>query len=316
MPATMTHQMFALNIIDALKETYPILGDKTNILLLATQGPDPFFFYRTLPWQHAKDTQRIRNIGGMLHHQNPSENLHKLYLTAKKSNDDDLIAYMIGAIMHYILDKYVHPYVFSCSGFSEDGSLQPPYHIYHSHMETLMDIALKTHWKFKIKNLHPAKNITLNKKVLLKIDELYRQSYPEVVVSKDFYKAAKDMQHVYAFVFDRFAVKRKLIKLFLGKHSHAYAITHPTSLQGEEDVDVLNTKHLTWYHTETRDASNEDVMMLMARAKKDMIEIIHEIFSGSVDFSKWTNGINYDGLTHTGKHTHQTALFPLWRVSQ
>ena len=197
-----------------------------------------------------------------------------------------------------------------------EGQLDPPYHIYHSHMETLMDVALKNKHNIHIKKIHPAKNMKLKKQLLYKIDHLYHQSYPEFVTSKDFYKAAKDMYRVYAFVFDTYSIKRKLIKLLLGKHAHAYAITHPISLKGEEDMDVLNLNHRTWYHTETNEASTEDVIMLMNRAKKDMIQIIHDIVNNKIDFFKWTQEINYDGLTQTGTHTYQSSLFSLWRKSQ
>lgn len=316
MPATMTHQMFALNIIDTLKNEYPLLLEKKHILMLATQGPDPFFFYRTLPWQHAKDTKRIRMHGSILHHQTPAINLTKLYTSAKTMNDDDVFAYMIGAVMHYILDKYVHPYVFSTSGFSEDGSLGHPYEVYHSHMETLMDVALRHHKKIQKSDLHPAKKIQLKRELLLKIDHLYVNAYPDLVKPKDYYKAAKDMVRLYRFVYDSFGFKRKLFALLMGKTSHAYAISHPPTLKGEELLDVLNMSKNEWYHTETNQASQDDVLMLMEKAKKDMIKMIHSMMKGDIDFQVWTQDINYDGLSSTGTHTYQTDVFPLWRKSQ
>jgi len=316
MPATMTHQLFAKEIIELVKTTFPLLKKKEHLLMLATQGPDPFFFYQTLPWQHAKDAHKVRGIGSYLHHHKPAKQLKKLYDIAKSMDDEDVYAYMIGAIMHYILDKHVHPYVFSRSGFASNGMLTPPFNIYHSHMETLIDVALIQKKKVPAVSVHPARNIHLPKHTLKKIDTLYLKAYPDIVSEDDFLHAATDMHKVYSFLYDRFGIKRNLLRLFFGKASQAFASSHPKTLRSFENKDVLNVSHISWRHTETGDSSNEDVLQLFERAKEDMLHILSMIKEDHIDFEAWTQDINYDGLTSQGKHTYQTMMFPLWRVSQ
>lgn len=316
MPATMTHQQFAKEVYESVKDFFPQLKKHEHVLMLATQGPDPFFFYQALPWQFAKDANRIRGIGSYLHHVKPASKLKKLYETAVALDDEEVYAYMIGAMMHYVLDKHVHPYVFSRSGFNSQGELTPPYHIYHSHMETLMDIALMKKKGVSTSSLHPAKNIKLSQSILKKIDTLYAKAYPDLVSQGDYVKAAKDMYKVYAFLYDRFGIKRAILRLFFGKKSQAFASSHPPKLKGFEQKDVLNLNHISWRHTETGDDYKDDVLTLFNRAKEEMIEVIKRIQNGTIDFDVWTKDINYDGLTSQGKHTYQTLMFPLWRVSQ
>ena len=316
MPATMTHQLFAKEVIQSVEETFPLLKEKEHILMLATQGPDPFFFYQTLPWQKAQDSSRIRNIGSFLHHQTTAIQLQKLYDAALTLKDDDVYAYMIGALMHYILDKHVHPYVFSRSGFTNQGTLTKPYNIYHSHMETLIDVALIKEKKVHASQLHPAKNIKLSETILRKIDALYVKAYPDFVQPQDFFKSAKDMYKVYQTLYDGLGFKRTLLRIFLGKKSQAFATSHPRKLKGFERKDVLNLSHIEWRHTETGMSSEEDVIMMIERAKKEMLDILSSIQKQHIDFDSWTKNINYDGLTSEGKHTYHTLMFPLWRVSQ
>ena len=124
MPATMTHQLFAQTIINLHPRFKNITDDMFKVLMLATQGPDPFFFYGMHPFIKRQDKKRVQGIGSKLHHEDPAKNLKDLLDHAFNdvSKDKDIkVNYALGALMHYVLDRHVHGYVFSISGFDEDG---------------------------------------------------------------------------------------------------------------------------------------------------------------------------------------------------
>lgn len=309
MPATMTHQVFALEIIDQAIHLN-LLQTHRDILMLATQGPDPFFFYSMLPWQKQEDKKRIHQIGSTLH-KHAANHLEKLYEAALNSKDDGVIAYMIGAVMHYMLDAKVHPYVYARSGFDKNGQLTPPYNQYHSHMETLIDVAICKYKNIKPHRVHPAKNIKLPDEVITKIDKLYVSAYPDFIQPGDYKKALKDMQRIYTILYDAIGIKRALIRLFFTKKSHPYATSHPPRLRGNEKIDILNVTHQMWCYPENGKTSDASVLDLFVQAKEVMMTFLKQYEKGQVDFVSLTQGINYDGLTKDGKHTHQSLIFPL-----
>jgi hypothetical protein len=309
MPATMTHQMFAIDVIKQSKS--PLLKRYESILMLATQGPDPFFFYGMLPWKTPKDKNRIQGIGSFLHQHNPNKHLHMLLDKAKSSQNELNIAYALGAIMHYILDKHVHPYVFSKSGFDASGKLTKPYNIYHSYMETLMDVALSKEIGMSHIQLHPYKNIRIHKRDLKQIDTLYAETYKDLCQKNDYFKATQDMQRIYHIVYDRFGIKRKLLKVFLGKHTHPFAVSHPKHLIHEEAKDVLNLSNLPWRHPESGNESTESVLDLFQHALSEMLHIIDKFQGGTLDHSYHFGDISYDGMNAHQTMKYQTMMFPL-----
>lgn len=309
MPATMTHQMFALEVIKKSKSTF-LLTHK-HILTLATQGPDPFFFYGMMPWHTPKDAKDIQYMGAYFHKNDPQKHLHALYKRACLKQNDTLKAYAIGAIMHYILDKHVHPYVFSKSGFDAMGKLSKPFIIYHSQLEVLMDVALLKHLSFRAKDVHPIKGIQIPKKNLDDIDELYSETYPEVCLRGWFKSSVKDMVSIYKFVYDGFGIKRNIFRLLFGKVGHAFVISHPVALKHKENKDVLNLSHVMWRHPETGESLSDSVLDLFERALDEMLLIIKHIESNTFDESYVLGDISYDGM-HEGKvMTYQTMMFPI-----
>jgi hypothetical protein len=308
-PATMTHQMFALEVIKRSKSTF--LASHKDTLTLATQGPDPFFFYGMLPWHTKKDALDIQHLGSYFHKNDPEKHLHALYAHAVLKQKDKLKAYAIGAMMHYILDKHIHPYVFSKSGFDASGQLSKPYIIYHSQLEVLMDVALLKQLSYKAKDVHPVKGIQIKKHLLDDIDLLYNETYPDVCKRGYFKSAVDDMVTIYKVVYDRFGLKRKLFRRIFGKTGRPFVISHPVSLKHKENKDVLNLSHVMWRHPETGASYQESVVDLFFRAIEEMLLIIKHMESNTFDSSYKLGDISYDGMHKNKVMTYQTMMFPI-----
>jgi len=315
MPATMTHQLFAQTIINIHPRFKNLSKDMFKVMMLATQGPDPFFFYGMHPLFKRKDKKRVQQTGSNLHHGDPAKNLKALLDNAfmdKTSNKETKIHYALGALMHYVLDRHIHAYVFSISGFDHEGKLSHPYNVYHSYSETLIDIEILQYKKEPITKFHPKKNIDIGVKKIIAIEELYMDTYKDMVIQDDFKKAVNDMIFIYKTVYDRFGIKHFLLKLFLGKHAQAFAASHPRKLNKKEiKVDVLNLNKHPWVHPENHKEYKTTVIDMFDFAIKDVLQLLDDIEHQSLDLKMYANNINYDGMTIGHKMLHHSLRFPL-----
>ena len=277
----MTHQLFAQTIIQTEARFNNISKDMYKVMMLATQGPDPFFFYGMHPFKKRQDKKRVQSIGSFLHHHDPAKHLEILIQQAFKDTSqykDTKIFYALGALMHYVLDRHVHAYVFSISGFDTSGQLTYPYNVYHSYCETLMDVALLNKKHQSVKNVHPKKNIDVAINDLNAIQELYQASYKDLVQDHDFIHATQDMIAIYKTVYDRFGIKRVLLKTLLGKHSQAFAASHPKKLSKKEKaLDVLNINGSPWQHPEHNQTNQTSVLHMFDAAISDMKKLLSDL---------------------------------------
>ncbi|MDA0872017.1 MAG: hypothetical protein O2987_04010 [Firmicutes bacterium] len=315
MPATMTHQLFAQTIINLHPRFNNLSKEMFNIMMLATQGPDPFFFYGMHPLIKREDKKRVQNIGNRLHHEDPAKNLKALLdhaFNESSKNKEIKVHYALGALMHYVLDRHVHAYVFSISGFDQDGQLSHPYNVFHSYSETLIDVAILKHKNEKVFKFHPKKNIQLPHHVLEVIQELYQHTYPDLVMKEDFIKAARDMVSIYRTVYDRYGIKHALLKLFLGKNAQAFAASHPRKLSKKEHfIDVLNLNKKGWVHPEHNTEEKTTVIEMFEAATKDMLALLEQIDKNILDLEGYAKNKSYDGMTIGKKMRYQSLRFPL-----
>lgn len=315
MPATMTHQIFAQEIMKEHAFFKDINKDMFKVMMLATQGPDPFFFYGMHPLKKRQDVNRIQQIGSYLHHEDPAKNLSQLLKHAfTNSNKDQEVRkyYALGALMHYVLDRHVHAYVFSISGFDEKGNLSHPFNVYHSYCETLIDIEIKSYMSVSSTKLHPKKNIDISRYHTEVIQSLYQATYPNLVLDNDFIHAKEDMVAIYHTVYDRLGLKRALLKLFLGSNAHAFAAAHPRHLsKKEKKIDVLNLKHRSWVHPEDNSPHQTSVIDMFLEAKNDMLLLMDQILKGDFDLKSYCQNRSYDGMSIGKKMQYQSLRFPL-----
>ncbi|OFK24832.1 hypothetical protein [Olsenella sp. HMSC062G07] len=112
MPAVLTHDFFG-------RDAYPLAADALGLLSLAqhdafmlgSQGPDPLFYLRVVPRVKARDL-----AGGQMHHQRPAlllASLHDALSMLSRPERGVGVAYAAGFLCHYLLDRSVHPLVFS-----------------------------------------------------------------------------------------------------------------------------------------------------------------------------------------------------------
>jgi hypothetical protein len=120
MPNVWAHFIFGQQVLERLGEMIFCQDEHCkNMFNLGCQGPDFLFYHRFLPWQRSK---ALNQMGTEMHNRHCGPVIMTL-LDAVQGRDagsrkpDDAVVYALGFVLHHILDRHVHPYVFSKSGF-------------------------------------------------------------------------------------------------------------------------------------------------------------------------------------------------------
>lgn len=109
------------------------LGDKPwrTAFQLGCQGPDFLFYHHYLPWHPSTPLNRL---GTLQHNARCGPFLLSLFEEVRgRPFADPTVAYVLGFLLHHVLDRHLHPFVFSLSGFRK---------WHHQRFETAMDAAV------------------------------------------------------------------------------------------------------------------------------------------------------------------------------
>jgi len=130
MPNVWAHIQFGREVLHDLRVERPMaIHEWKTAFQLGCQGPDFLFYDRYLPWQTG-DTA-LNKLGALMHAQRCGPFLLSLLEESRaRPADDPAAAYSLGFLLHHILDRHLHPFVFSRSGFRK---------WHHQFYETAMD---------------------------------------------------------------------------------------------------------------------------------------------------------------------------------
>jgi hypothetical protein len=117
MPNIWTHNWFGDKVIEQSQLIQLANNaDNNNVYHLGCQGPDFLFYHHFLPWQRAS---AMNKLGSKLHSEFCGPVLLDMVKTLKEQQakpNDGLTHYVFGFMMHHVLDRNMHPYVFCKSG--------------------------------------------------------------------------------------------------------------------------------------------------------------------------------------------------------
>ncbi|WP_219838524.1 zinc dependent phospholipase C family protein [Paenibacillus sp. R14(2021)] len=120
MPNIWTHFIFGQRCLEALgEETLIAIPARRRMFNMGCQGPDFLFYHHFLPWQ--KD-RTMTKLGNDMHAQHCGPVLMDLldsvdHLPDRDTAKENALVYALGFLLHHLLDRVMHPYVFSRSGF-------------------------------------------------------------------------------------------------------------------------------------------------------------------------------------------------------
>lgn len=210
MPNVWTHIIFGQEALRAAGRTEWLEREADKKLFhWGCQGPDPLFYYRFfLPWSKDK---RMYILGELMHEEHCGPFLMELLRRAGARGGQRLKPYAAGFLLHHILDRNAHPYIFAKSGFKAWN---------HQRLEIILDTLVAG----KLRGIHTWKEpvwreLALKKdsSVLLEVSSqlsgLAAQFYPEASAGVDirqWEESFRDMLAALKLFHDPSGVKRVL----------------------------------------------------------------------------------------------------------
>lgn len=135
MPAAQDHYRFCLAVLG-------MPAGWTGPETLGTHGPDPFFFFGQLPWKPRLHKIKARALADWMHSSAPADIFVPLARALDSLQTGPLKSlawrFFHGLVLHYLLDRCVHPYVFYQTGFPLDGQDSGPFAVDHGRFESAM----------------------------------------------------------------------------------------------------------------------------------------------------------------------------------
>lgn len=259
MPNVWAHLLFGQQALRQLgRESMIGSKENRNAFHLGCQGPDFLFYHNFWPWQTSK---HMNALGSEMHsrHCGPVL-LDMLRCVRGRTLSDPAAAYVMGFVLHHVLDRNAHPFVFYKSGFKKWN---------HQRYEIIMDtlIARKLAgietWKTPVwKEIETGGDFPEG--IVDMFEAVVRKHYPEHASSirrEDWNKANRDMIQAQRLFHDPSGVKRVItfnqIEPFLFKRDNA-------------PLDYLNEAREPWHcPTDPNEWHNESVWDLWDMALED-----------------------------------------------
>lgn len=118
MPNIWAHFIFGEEVL-AARGIQSIVNAKEarHLFRMGCQGPDFLFYHNFLPWRTGK---AMNHLGSAMHTEHCGDVLMDL-IEGVSTRDlaDPSVLYVLGFMLHHVLDRNVHPYVFYRSGFKK-----------------------------------------------------------------------------------------------------------------------------------------------------------------------------------------------------
>ncbi|MBW7474482.1 zinc dependent phospholipase C family protein [Paenibacillus oenotherae] len=271
MPNIWTHLIFGQKVMELIGEKQLISApEHLRMFNMGCQGPDFLFYHHFLPWQKDKT---MNKLGSEMHNRQCGPvMMHLLDSVSSRSlppaTADPALVYALGFVLHHILDRNMHPYVFSRSGFRKWD---------HQRFEVMMDtlivrklLGLET-WKTQVwREIN--NNGILPETIIDAFEQATAIYYPELAprVRRDYWQGAiRDMIRAQRLFYDPRGIRRVLT--FGQIEPLVYKRNMPA-------LDILNESRSPWLDpVEGKKKNNESVWDLWDEAIEDGISVIAAI---------------------------------------
>lgn len=170
-----------------------------NLFLLGCQGPDIYYYLK-----FAVETNPP-NLGQLIHKDKTKDVFKKVFIFLKDNNQLYLKSYIYGCILHYILDKNIHPYIDSKIDYN------------HKRLEANIDTYIIDKYLNKsIFSLDSSSILRVNKNhrnILILYKNIAKDVFNIPFVSEDYYKSISHFRIFHKVVNQKNIFLRKIIAL-------------------------------------------------------------------------------------------------------
>ena len=279
MPNIWAHFIFGQEVVKAVGGTSSLLQPPLrNVFNLGCQGPDFLFYHNYLPWKRDK---RMTKLGSAMHScQCGPMLLEMVSLVKGRDVEEPSVVYVLGFLMHHVLDRNMHPYVFYKSGFRKWD---------HQRFEVAMDtLIVRQKLGLETSEEQVVKHFSIGKEGLAAIVPIVReasmQCYPELMEKAkpaDWQQAFLDMMQAQKLFHDPSGLKRVLT--FGQMEPMVYK-------RNVADVDYLNEARKEWRHPamqeQTSTLSVWDMWELALEDGEAVMRAALAVILGGANYSK------------------------------
>ena len=302
MPSVLTHYGFNKEVID---ENLSFLKGNEDVYMVGAQGPDPFFFYGIIPFIKTINPKNVRAYGSKLHKLEPSEVFAFFFQYANNSERKDILySYILGAGLHYILDRKVHPYVYYKTGFSNEPKLKRKYFVDHTLFETNLDVLLME-TRFNGYKVTAFESIKCDINKIEIVSKMYGELAKKVVLDdkiddNSFKNSYEHMRKIEKLLYSKSGTKKKIVGALL-KNTPLNTMMHPKKVKDDSKIDYMNLKKSEWKDPATCVSYNKSLLELIDEAKGDAkiwFSIVEQASKGNYSLAKlkeFTKEKIYDG---------------------
>ncbi|GMK47726.1 hypothetical protein PghCCS26_48560 [Paenibacillus glycanilyticus] len=267
MPNVWAHLIFGQKVLDQLQESGLTASEPLRRLFyMGCQGPDFLFYHRFLPWQGQSP---MIQLGSDMHNRDCGPVLMKLLdsvagRSAEARQPDPAVVYALGFVLHHVLDRHMHPLVFSRSGFRKWD---------HQRYEVMMDtIIARRQWGIETWKTPVWRKIDIGGRlpeaVVKAFQAITGSFYPElapVVREEDWNNAVRDMIRAQRLFHDPTSIKRSV----------TFGQIEPFVFRKQVPYDVLNEAGTPWIDPSDKNLiRNETAWTLWNHAMEDALLVI------------------------------------------
>lgn len=299
MPDPVTHHVFGRQVLSLLSEK-PAAAVELPIFDRATQGPDP---WSTIGFFGGKYKQ-YANRSGLMHKSEAGAFLIALAQEAKRDMSLPTFSVLAGAICHYTLDRYTHPYII-CKGGEYDGTVQTRDQSGgHVRLERAIDsyyirqIYRKVPWHFSI-----PRQILQCKQYPEFLREPLNVAYREVYGWENAFDLINiSLRHerlFYGLMQDPLGIVHYLLRPVSGGKTNYCIYSFYRRDADSASLDYLNLNRAPWHHPfDPSVVSTASFLDLFEQAKQEAVTMIQGVChwivgEGAVDLRQLFGNYNY-----------------------
>lgn len=315
MPGCLTHWLFGTAALEGAPQW---ALQNRSIVLAASAGTDPFFFYGRVPWRKRSRVSDASDFGTSFHNGHPRIFFKALFDSASAlpmQSGDAAFAMVLGLLYHWQLDRHAHPYMYSRSGFNGDGNLDEFWTGRHARFETVADAAFARAQVLINPTLHippPFHAMLLDDSIARPLSVWLASVFPQALLPEMWRDSLSDMHTIYRFLSDRNGLKAAIFGRLKKMESLPGALLYPSRRDEKRDTQSLNFDRSIWLEPVTGRARTESLRDLFDRAfseVRDMHELIERTRATGYDSCALDWDYFYRDTNHEGYRPGEKMRF-------
>ena len=305
MPAFATHYLFMRDMLPWIEDNV-CFNIHTQVMALGAQGPDIFFFGRLLPVRMPGKPQASKGVA--LHNAKAGEIIDAFCDYVKESQYPEIaMSYIYGFIMHYVLDRTCHPYVYAIQEELVDNGVYANNSTAHNTIEHSMDTCMiKEKLGYDIPYLFDgAATIALDDTQTDEVSRLLQFVIPRVtdcrVTHDDVTNTVKDLiwfQNTLRDFSGKLTRRCRILETLVAPVVKNYRLTaHINPRDLEKAKKYANIEHKAWHSPYQPDVQRDESFFdLYNRAISEaeiMLTGFQDVLNGAMDGYELTKNISF-----------------------